>query len=184
MKKHFRVVSVIALSLVIVLGLVSIRSTTIAQTETTPEENVANVTNFYEEFSAGNVDVFLDLYADSITRHTYGGLSQVVSAQPLHQAFEMVKGLIPDLSAEIHNIYASGELVVAEVTWTGTHTAATFLDMPATDRAFTLHSLNVRRFENGKVVEDWDVLDDLVFLQSIGYLPSVDEIRANGPIDD
>jgi predicted ester cyclase len=95
----------------------------------------------------------------------------------------MVKQLVPDLSAEIHNIYASGDLVVAEVTWSGTHTATTFFDMPATDRAFTLHSLNVRRFEDGKVVEDWDVLDDLVFLQSIGYLPSLSEIQANGPLD-
>jgi steroid delta-isomerase-like uncharacterized protein len=151
--------------------------------ETMPEENIINVTNFYEEFSAGNMDVFLDLYADSVTRHTYGGLSVEVTAQQLHQVFETVKELIPDLSAEIHNIYASGDLVVAEVTWTGTHTAATFLDIPPTNKEFVLHSLNVRRFENGKVVEDWDVLDDLVFLQSIGYLPSLSQIQANGPVD-
>ena len=125
----------------------------------------------------------LDLYADSVTRHTYGGLSGVVSAQELHQGFEMLKRLIPDLSAEIHNIYASGDLVVAEVTWTGTHTARTFLDIPATDRPFTVHTLNVRRFENGKVVEDWDVIDDLVFLQSIGYLPTLPQIIADGPVD-
>ncbi|MBC7813147.1 MAG: hypothetical protein H7175_18460, partial [Burkholderiales bacterium] len=58
MKNLFRILSTV-LSLVIVLTLLTIHSTTVAQTETTPEENIANVTNFYEQFSAGNVDVFL-----------------------------------------------------------------------------------------------------------------------------
>jgi hypothetical protein len=73
MKNHVRVVAAAVLSIMTVLVLLSIYSTTIAQTETTPEENIAAVTNFYEEFSAGNVDVFLDVYADSVTRHAYGG---------------------------------------------------------------------------------------------------------------
>lgn len=182
MKKHFRIVSTIALSVVLVLVFLSLHPVVMAQTESTPEDNVASVTNFYKEFSAGNTDVFLDLYADSVKRHTYNGLSQDVSAQQLQEVFKTVKQLLPDLNAEIHNIYASGDLVIAEVTWTGTHTATTFFDIPATNKPFTLHTLNVRRFENGKVVEDWDVSDDLVFLQSIGYLPSLSQIQANGPI--
>ncbi len=184
MKTQFRGVMLIILSLVLALTLLSIHSTTIAQADTTPEENIVNVRNFYKAFSAGNVDVFLDLYADSVTRHAYGGQSVVVSARQLHQIFGMVKRLIPDLSAEIHHIYASGDLVVAEVTWTGTHTATTFLNIPATGKAFVLHTVNVRRFEDGKVVEDWDTGDDLAFLQSIGYLPSLLKIQANGPVDE
>lgn len=177
-----RLVSAILLGLVMLLALLSIHPPTIAQKDTTPEENIAIVRNFYEEFSAGNADIFLDVYAASLTRHGYGGLSQVVSAEDMRQVFGMVKRVLPDLSAEIHNIYASGDLVVAEVTWTGTHTAITFLDIPATDKPFVLHTLNVRRFENGKVVEDWDVGDDLFFLQSIGYLPDLSQIQANGPV--
>lgn len=141
--------------------------------------NVAIVQRLYEEISAGHVEVILESYAATVTLH-YAGATEVVAAQALHDELAVRKAANPDLHAELHNLFGVGDLVVAELTWTTTHTGDYF-GLPATGRTTLYNGLVVRRLENGKIVEAWEMFDDLAFLHSLGYTGSWDEITVQPP---
>lgn len=141
------------------------------------EQNLAVVRRFYEEFSAGNADVILEVHPGTITMH-YADSVDEVPAQLLRDDLAALKAANPDLRAEIHSMFADGNIVVTELAWTTTHTGDYF-GIPASGQTTTHNGIVVRRLENGKIVESWEMWDDLAFFQSIGYLPSWDEIVAN-----
>ena len=53
--------------------------------------------------------------------------------------------------------------------WTGTQKGV-FQEMPPTDRAVTIRSADLYRIENGKIVEHWEVVDNLDLLKQIGII--------------
>jgi steroid delta-isomerase-like uncharacterized protein len=145
------------------------------------EANIAVVRRFYDEFNRGNVDVILEVHPASLLMH-YAGTAEEVPAQVLRDDLAAVKAANPDLHAEIHSLFGHGDVVVAELTWTTTHTGDYF-GIPATGQTTTHPGIVVRRLENGKIVESWEMWDDLAFLNSIGYLPTWDEIIAAKAVD-
>jgi steroid delta-isomerase-like uncharacterized protein len=146
------------------------------------DQNIAIVQRFYDEFSAGNADVILEVHPETITMH-YAGTAEDVPAQVLRDDLAAIKQANPDLRAEIHAIFAAGDIVVTELTWTATHTGDIF-GVPATGKTLLHNGIVVRRLENGKIVESWEMFDDLSFMQSIGYLPDWDTIVAQGPMTE
>jgi steroid delta-isomerase-like uncharacterized protein len=146
---------------------------------TVEEQNLALVQRFYDEYSAGNADVILEVHPATITMHYAGGADEV-PAQALRDDLAAFKAANPDLHAEIHDMYASGDLVITELTWTGAHTGDLF-GIPATGQTLAQPGVVVRRIENGKIVESWEMWDDLTFFNSIGYLPAWDDVVAAGP---
>jgi steroid delta-isomerase-like uncharacterized protein len=143
------------------------------------EENMAVVRRFYEEFSKGNADVILEVHSPTLLMH-YAGEAEEVPAQALRDDLAAIKAANPDLHAEIKGMFAQGDIVVTELTWTATHTGD-FFGIPATGKTVLHNGIVVRRLEAGKIVESWEMWDDLAFLNSIGYLPSWDEIVSNPP---
>ena len=140
--------------------------------------NLAVVQRFYDEYAAGHADVILEVHPETITMH-YAGSAEEVPTQVLRDDLAALKAANPDLRAEVHQMFAAGDLVVTELTWTTTHTGDYF-GIPATGKTTTHSGIVVRRLKDGQIVESWEMWDDLVFLQSIGYLPSWDEIIASG----
>jgi steroid delta-isomerase-like uncharacterized protein len=145
-------------------------------------QNMAIVRQFYEEFSSGNADVILEVHSATLTMHFPGGVEDVPT-QVLRDDLAAIKAANPDLRAEVHSIFGAGNLVVTELTWTATHTGD-FFGIPATGKTAMHHGIVARRLENGKIVESWEVFDDLGFLQSLGYLPSWDDIIAQVPMTE
>jgi steroid delta-isomerase-like uncharacterized protein len=151
-------------------------ASTLAEKQQIEEANLALVRRFYDEYSAGNADIILEIHPETILMH-YAGSSDEVPAQVLRDDLAALKEANPDLRAEIHSIYASGDMVIAELTWTTTHTGDYF-GISATGKT-TLHpGIVVRRLEDGLIVESWEMWDDLAFFNSLGYVPSWDELVA------
>ncbi|MCL5999365.1 MAG: ester cyclase [Chloroflexi bacterium] len=150
-----------------------------AEASAREKANLAIVQRFYDEYAAGTADVILKVHPDKLTMH-YAGESEEVETQVLRDDLAAIKAANPDLHAEIHSMFASGDIVVTELTWTATH-KGDFFDIPATGETVLHNGIVVRRLEDGKIVESWEIWDDLAFLQSIGYLPSWEEIIANPP---
>jgi steroid delta-isomerase-like uncharacterized protein len=147
----------------------------------TEAANLAVVRRFYDEYSAGNANVILDLHPMTITMH-YAGEAEDVPAQALADDLAAIKQANPDLHAEIHDMFASGDYVFTELTWTATHTGG-FFGVPATGKTILHPGIVMRRLADGKIVESWEMWDDLTFLNSIGYAGSWDEIVAAGGAD-
>lgn len=140
--------------------------------------NLAVVKRFYDEYAAGNADVILDTHAVTITMH-YAGEAEPVPAQVLAEDLAALMQTNPDLHAEVHDMFASGDYVFTELTWTTTHTGDYF-GIPATGKTARHPGIVVRQLEEGKIVESWEMFDDLAFLNSLGYVGSWDEIVASG----
>jgi steroid delta-isomerase-like uncharacterized protein len=140
------------------------------------------VQRLYDEFAAGNTDVILDTHAMTITMH-YAGSTDEVPVQALADDLAALKEANPDLHAEIHDMFAAGDYVFTDLTWTATHTGDYF-GVPRTEKTATHPGIVVRRLEDGEIVESWEMFDDLAFMQSIGYLPSWDDIVAAGGAEE
>jgi predicted ester cyclase len=66
---------------------------------------------------------------------------------------------IPDLQITVHDVIASGDKVVARITYSGTHTTPFFAGIAPTGRKFTLGTIDIWRVEAGKFAEHWDQVD-------------------------
>jgi steroid delta-isomerase-like uncharacterized protein len=150
------------------------------QRQSVAEQNMAIVQRFYDELSAGNPDVILEIHPETIRMH-YAGTAEDVPTQVLRDDLAALKQANPDLRAEIHALFAAGDIVVTELTWTTTHTGDYF-GVPPTGKTTLHNGIVVRRLANGKIVESWEMFDDLSFMQSIGYLPDWEALVAQGPM--
>jgi steroid delta-isomerase-like uncharacterized protein len=75
----------------------------------------------------------------------------------------------PDLHVDIEHIIAENNFVVVFLNFTGTHKGE-FQGFPPTNKQVKIRSADLYRIENGKIVEHWDVVDQLDLLQQTGAL--------------
>lgn len=173
----FTLISCTLLALLTILGITPRNSLAQSDTEAT---NLAVVQRFYGELSAGNVDVILEVHGETLTMH-YADSVDEVPIQLLVDDLAALKAANPDLRAVVHDLFAAGDLVIANITWTTTHTGDYF-GLPTTGRTSLHNGLVVRRLKDGKIVESWEMFDDLAFLHSLGYSGDWDAITAQPPI--
>jgi predicted ester cyclase len=155
-------------------------STDVADSAVIEERNLEVVRRFYDEFNAGKPEVILEIHPAAIRMH-YAGEAEDVETKLLYEDLAALKQGNPDLHAEVKDMFAAGDIVVTELAWISTQTGDYF-GIPPTGKTSIHNGIVVRRLENGLIVESWEIWDDLVFLQSIGYLSDWDTIIANGPM--
>ena len=73
----------------------------------------------------------------------------------------------PDLCISIDQLLAIGDKVVGVFTFTGTHKGDLFGITP-TGRPISVRQIAIYRLENGKVVDEWEVSDQLGLMRQIG----------------
>ena len=76
-----------------------------------------------------------------------------------------------DYHAEIQDVIAEGDKVVARVVWTGTQDGP-YLGRPATGKKLRFSTADFFRIENGKFVDHWDVVDSLPRAIALGLVPA------------
>jgi len=76
-----------------------------------------------------------------------------------------------DYRAEIQELIAAGDIVVARVRWTGTQDGP-FLGRPATGNKLVFSTADFFRIKDGKFVEHWDVVDSLPRAIALGLVPA------------
>jgi steroid delta-isomerase-like uncharacterized protein len=82
----------------------------------------------------------------------------------------------PNLRSEVHRVFVSGDTLISEIEWIGTHTgpfAGPFGTIPPTHRRIALRAVVVSRYVDGKVAETHHYFDMLTALAQIGALPGV-----------
>jgi predicted ester cyclase len=79
----------------------------------------------------------------------------------------------PDLHVKIEHILAENDLVLVFLNFVGTHKGE-FNGRQPTNKPVTIRSADLYRIENGKIVEHWDVVDQLDLLKQTGAISSKD----------
>ena len=137
------------------------------------ETNKALVRRAIEEgWNQGKLAIFDELGAPNFLYHD-PTFPNVRTREDFKRYVTEVRSAYPDLHSTIEDMIAEGEQVVARITMYGTNTGdiVTPMPIPATGKQFTMTSIGIFRFADGKVVESWFVSDDLGLLQQLGLIP-------------
>jgi steroid delta-isomerase-like uncharacterized protein len=132
------------------------------------QENKASARRFLEEvMNRGNVAVIDELSSPSFVDHT--APPGVPAGNDGFKAFvTMFRGAFPDLHYTIDDEIVEGDRVVQRATARGTM-KGDFQGMPASGKTATWSEIHITRFENGKAVEHWGVVDQLAMLAQLGF---------------
>lgn len=130
------------------------------------EENAAIARRWYTEGWMGNLALADDIFLPDFA--TNG-----IAAGPEGPKRNITNRLVgfPDLQVTVEEIIAVGDKVVIRVLWRGTHTGP-YSGVAPTGKSVEVRDISIWHFANGKVVENWTVLDQFALLQQIGVLSS------------
>ena len=120
-----------------------------------------------EFFSGGNEAVLDEFYAENHVNHSVG----VNGAEAWKQYMIPFQAAFPDLHFTAHFQMVEGDQVLNCWTAHATHTGD-FMGIPATGKQVAYNGMSVGRFEGGKVVEEWTVMDMFTLLQQLGAMPA------------
>ena len=134
-----------------------------------PEDPKTVVRRFYDEVSAGNLDIVDELVADDFVEHEeFPGIEP--NKEGVKQFFALFRSAFPDLRMEPHEMVAEGDLVCARVTMTGTHEGE-FMGMPASGKPVEVQAIDMLRIGDGQATEHWGVTDAMTMMQQLGAIP-------------
>lgn len=83
--------------------------------------------------------------------------------------FQMMHGAFPDMHAEIEQLVAEGDMVVAYMTWSGTHEGE-FMGIPATGNSMSIKVMDMFQVVDGQVIGHWGVMDMMGMMQQLGLM--------------
>ncbi len=134
------------------------------------QDNKAAIRHFVEEdLNKGNLSAIDEYFAPNLVDH-----SLPPGVPPTRDGFRgfftAFRAAFPDLHYHIEDEIAEGDKVMNRATAHGTMKGE-FQGMPATGKTGTWTEMHVVRFEGGKVVEHWAVVDQLGMLVSLGVMP-------------
>lgn len=147
------------------------------------EQNKNLIRRFVEDLWNGrNLDLASTLFSSDCSTHQ---LRSGVPLETMPRGPEAVKKHVaewlagfPDLRFEIEQTLAEGDRVLSQLVMHGTHTG-TWLGIPATGRRVSIRMMTIHRIRDGKISEDWVLVESLGFFQQLGALPPTPAILSD-----
>jgi predicted ester cyclase len=132
------------------------------------QENKASATRFLDEvINKGNVAVVDELSGANFVDHQAPpGVPPTIEG--IKGYITMFRAAFPDLHYTLEDSIAEGDRVVQRATAHGTM-KGDFMGMPASGRSATWSEIHITRYENGKAIEHWAVVDQLGMLAQLGF---------------
>lgn len=139
------------------------------------QRNMALIRKVYEVgFTAGNIDIMDEAFAPNYVCH-FPGLPPIIGFAACKVA---IGGFLTAFPARytVEHVLGEGDRVVCRWSAVGTHEGP-FTDLtdpgrvhPPTGRPVTFSATDIYRFENGKVAEEWNSIEEYGLLFQIGAL--------------
>ena len=119
----------------------------------------------YRRVNEGDFSVVDEVISDDFVEHeVVPGLEQTKAGT--RQLFEMFHAAFEGASFEVDSMISEGDKVVAMFRLTGVHKAE-FMGSAPSGRTLNVGGADQFRFEDGKVVEHWGVLDSGALMQQL-----------------
>ena len=119
------------------------------------------------------------VHQDCVTHQVRSAAEPISSAvrgpAALRQHIEAWLTAFPDMQVTTDQRCACGNEVVSWVTMRGTHRAA-WQGIAPTDRKVTIRTVAKHRIEEGRIVEDWVIVETLGLFQQLGVIPPIGEL--------
>jgi steroid delta-isomerase-like uncharacterized protein len=134
------------------------------------EANKAAVRDCFEQASQGNFEALQSIVTPDYAVHPE-------EAQGPEGLAEMVQGYrnaFPDLSVTIEQQFTEGDYVATRTTIRGRHDGE-LMGTPPSGRQVEFTGLTISRCRDGKIEEEWELVDVTTLLRQIGALPEMAE---------
>ncbi len=136
--------------------------------------NIDIVQQSLDAFAKGDWKTYRNFCTDDIVYDEEATRRHVQGPGAFIELLKEWKSAFPDMRATVKQTVASGDAVVAEVEWTGTHEGpltGPFGDIAPTGRTFTAPAVIVLRFDNGRIRENRHYFDLMTGLMQLGVIP-------------
>ncbi|MEM4290433.1 MAG: ester cyclase [Nitrososphaerota archaeon] len=139
----------------------------------TAEQNKTVVRKIIEEVnrdhSDSNIDNILSkFYSGEFVYHGTGA-GETLDRNGIKEFLSIYFAAFPDMNLEIQDLVAEGDKVVYRMTAKGTH-KGDLIGIPATGRTFSVRTIGIMMFKDGKVVEEWENFDELGVFRQLGLV--------------
>ena len=118
-----------------------------------------------QAWNEGRPELFDEVYAPNYRNHFSGETLDVIK-----QNLRNSRAAFADLTVTVDDQIVEGDRDVVRWTARGVHSGE-YLGVPATGRRLEQTGINIGRFENGRIVEEWSRADDVGMLRQLGVLP-------------
>lgn len=134
------------------------------------EENKAVVRKYRAAHNQNKLDALDAIVAQDLISHSaLPGLPPgLAGGKMAHQGF---LAAFPDTQTTTEDLIAEGDKVVERYTARGTH-KGDFMGAPPTGKKFSVESIVIFRFANGKIVEMWGLNDATGLMVQLGLMPA------------
>ena len=130
---------------------------------------------FLDMWFAGKSDGIEEIVAEQFTSHMdFPGITST-GVQQVKDMIAVSHTTFPDAQMEGLHLVAEGDRVVAHYKWKGVNSGSMSEDMPATNKPVDVYSVDILRFENGKVVEYWGYMEEMKMMEQLGMMGGAGE---------
>lgn len=94
---------------------------------------------------------------------------EVKGPEGVLQLGDLLLGAFSDMALDVRDVVAEGDKVLVRLDFSGVHTGP-FGDHQATGKRFSVMVLDLFRFQDGMIAEQWPAIDNLGLQQQIGMI--------------
>jgi steroid delta-isomerase-like uncharacterized protein len=134
------------------------------------EANKAAVRDCFEQASRGNFDALQSILTPAYVCHP----EEARGADGLAEMVQGYRNAFPDLSVTIEQQFTEGDYVATRTTIRGRHDGE-LMGTPPSGRQVEFTGLTISRCRDGKIEEEWELVDVTTLLRQIGALPEMAE---------
>ena len=136
------------------------------------ENNKLLMNRFVEFINTANGQLANELISRDAKFYVPGQLEPMIGPEGYLTIIGMMRSGFPDIQWTLEEMVAENDKVAARFIMKGTHQGA-FSGVPPTGKPIKVQAMNLYRFSNGKITEEYGQPDLLALLQQIGALPGM-----------
>jgi steroid delta-isomerase-like uncharacterized protein len=132
------------------------------------EANKAAVRDCFDNTSRGNFDALPQIVTEDYALHPEG----IRGADGLREMVEGYRAAFADLSVTVEHQFTEGDYVATRYTVRGRHEGE-FMGAPPTGNDIEVTGLTISRCRDGRIEEEWELVDVQRLLAQIRVLPEM-----------
>ena len=133
------------------------------------EENKVLIRRWIDLWNSQHVAAVDEFITPNFVRHD-PNIPEVRGIEAEKQLLAMYFAAFPDLHLTIEDLIAEGDTVTGRYTVRGSHKGE-LMGIPPTNNVVTVTAIEIYRIADGKIVEQWALVDVLSMMQQLGVIP-------------
>ena len=116
----------------------------------------------------GNVALVDELFAENFV-NSHGTVKETAGREAEKARIIGFRSAFPDVAITILDILGGEQMTTARVTLTGTHKGPLGKFSP-TNKEINVSGITMMRFSDGKICEEWSIVDRLSMMEQLGFV--------------